>query len=86
MEEDILIYTPTVMFRGTPCIFNVRWNKKRSGDLGTLYTQGTLSMQCMRGTGEPFPGTWNQVPQVAVFTSANFKILENGKKVMLYNF
>ena len=53
MEEDILNYSPTVMFRGTPCIKSINVKMSMSGlpleQAGPMdmMTMGILSMLIM---------------------------------------
>lgn len=40
----------------------IEWNQLRVQVLNDLYTEGTLSMQCDRPSGEKFPGNWDSIP------------------------
>ena len=50
MEKDILNYSPTVMFRGTPCIrplIPLRCNITRANELQFLRCNDVNSMNCI---------------------------------------
>ena len=71
MEEDIQNYSPTVMFRGTPCKWRVPYIKKYKKMEETLLNSNDLSM-------DPEIGLEDEMVVLAVGLEVEMKVMAVG--------
>ena len=42
---------------------SIHWTKKRTRELGHVYSGSHVKMQCQSGSGNSLPGDWSRLPQ-----------------------